>query len=139
MPGGYIEQVEIDWVPRWESADIPEGSALLEWSQKFLGGMDDFQRSARLYSPRVRRLIEAAGYIDFEETIVRCCVSPWCNGSRERLVANWLNVCLIDGIEAMSLAPLVEKCGMTVCQIKELQARLKQECCNSHFKAYFNM
>lgn len=90
--------------------------------------MGRFQRSARISSPEVQRIVEAAGYVNFEETILRCCVSPWCDGTRGRLVANWFNVCLIEGIEAMSLAPLVEKFHVTRCQIKELQLR-----------AYFNM
>ena len=138
-PGGYIEQVEIDWVPRWESAGIPESSALLEWSQKFLEGMDHFQRSARILSPKVQCMVEAAGYVDFEETIIRCCVSPWCNDPGEKLVANWFNLCLTEGIEAMSLVPLVEKCCMTVCEIKNLQARVKRESCNLQLRAYFHM
>lgn len=86
-PGGYIEQVEIDWVPQCEGADVPENSALLEWSQKFLGGMDKFQRSARVSSPKV--LVEAAGFVDFKETIIRCCVNPWCDDPHDRLVADW--------------------------------------------------
>ncbi|TQV90234.1 methyl transferase [Cordyceps javanica] len=138
-PGGFIEQVEIDWVPRWESANIPESSALLEWSQKFLEGMDHFQRSARVLSRKVQRMLEAAGYVGFEETIIRCCVSPWSNDTRERLVAKWFNLCLTEGIEAMSLAPLVEKCCMTICEIKKLQARVKRESCNLQLHAYFNM
>lgn len=37
----------------------------------------------------------------------------------------------------MSLVPLVEKCGMTVCEIKNLQARVKQESYNLQLRAYF--
>lgn len=101
--------------------------------------MDDFQRSARISSPKAQRMVEAAGYVDFKETKIRCCVSPWCDDTRARLVANWFNVCLIEGIEAMSLAPLVEKCRMNAYQIKELQARVKRESCNLQLHAYFNM
>ncbi|KAJ3499543.1 hypothetical protein NLG97_g248 [Lecanicillium saksenae] len=138
-PGGHLEQVEIEWVPRWEGATMPECSALLEWSQKFLSGMDEFHRSARLSGPNVRRMVETAGYVDFKETIIRCCVSPWCHGQGETLVANWFNICFTEGIEAMSLVPLMEKCYMTLCQVKALQARVKRESCNLKFHAYFNM
>lgn len=118
---------------------MPECSALLEWSQRFLDGMDEFHRSARISGQNVQRMVEAAGYVDFEETIIRCCVSPWCRSEEEKLVANWFNICFIEGIEAMSLAPLVEKCCMTLCQVEALQARVKRESCNLEFRAYFNM
>lgn len=126
-------------MPRWESADIPESSALLEWSKKFLEGMDYFQRSARILSEEVQRMVEAAGYADFEETKIRCYVSPWCDDTHERLVARWFNICLTEGIEAMSLVPLVEKCDMSVYQIRDLQTRVKRESCNLQLRAYFNM
>ncbi len=44
-PGGYFEQVEIDWIPGWEGTDIPAQSSLLQWAEQFLQGMDGFQRS----------------------------------------------------------------------------------------------
>lgn len=101
--------------------------------------MDDFQRSARVSSPAVQRLIEDAGYIDFQETIIRCCVNPWCDDPAERLAANWFNICLTESIEALGLAPLVEKCAMSIPQFQILQARVKKEICNIGFRAYFNL
>ncbi len=87
----------------------------------------------------MQRMIEAAGYTGFQETILRCCVSPWCDGSHEKLVAKWFNVGLIEAMEAMGMAPLVEKLGMDISQVKALHERIKSESCNLRFHAYFNM
>ncbi|KAJ2980233.1 hypothetical protein NQ176_g2761 [Zarea fungicola] len=135
---GIIQQVEIDWVPLWENT-APESSALREWSRLFLKGMDGFQRSVRVSSSNVRRMMETAGYVEFDETIIRCCVSPWCDDPHEKLVAKWFNVGLTEAIEAMSLAPLVENLGMDVSQVKELCERLRSEICKLRYHAYFNM
>ncbi len=136
---GVIQQVEIDWVPRWVNTAVPDNSALLKWSQLFLIGMDRFQRSARVSSSQVQHMMEAAGYIEFDETIIRCCVSPWCDDPHEKLVARWFNAGLTEAVEAMSLAPLVEKLDMDVSQVKDLCERLRSEICTLRYQAYFNM
>ncbi|KAM3563268.1 hypothetical protein ARSEF4850_002425 [Beauveria asiatica] len=136
---GVIHQVEIDWVPQWENTAAPSNSALLQWSQLFLKGMDGFQRSARVSSYKVRHMMEAAGYIEFDETIIRCCASPWCDDAHEKLVAKWFNIGLTEAVEAMSLAPLVEKLGMDVSEVKDLCERLRNEICTLRYHAYFNM
>lgn len=136
---GVIQQVEIDWVPRWENTAVPSNSALLEWSQLFLTGMDGFQRSARVSSSQVRRMMEAAGYVQFDEIVIRCCVSPWCADPHEKIVARWFNAGLTEAIEAMSLVPLVEKLGMHVSQVEDLCERLQSEICMLRYHAYFNM
>ncbi|KAF4471554.1 methyl transferase [Fusarium albosuccineum] len=47
-PGfGYVEQVEIDWTPRWDDDDKkPADSQFQHWAELFLAGMDNFNRSA---------------------------------------------------------------------------------------------
>lgn len=74
----------------------------------FLKGMDLFQRGARTCSSEVQRMMEAVGYIDFDETVIRCCVSPWCEDEDEKRVARWFNICLIDSIEAMVIVSRAE-------------------------------
>ncbi|TQW09882.1 methyl transferase [Cordyceps javanica] len=135
-PGGYIEQVEMNWLPSWEGTDIPAHSSFLEWAQKFLQGMDGFQRSARVSTGNVRAMMEAAGYVNFEERTIRCYVNPWCSDPGEKRVAQWFNLCLIDGVQAMSLAPMVENLGMSIEQVNELREAVKSECCKLRYHAY---
>lgn len=135
-PGGYIEQVEINWLPSWEGSDIPARSSFLEWAQKFLQGMDGFQRSARVDARNAKAMMEAAGYVNFEERTIRCYVNPWCDDPNEKRVAQWFNLCLIDGVQAMSLAPMVENLGMSIEQVTELRDAVKAECCKLRYHAY---
>ncbi|KAJ4161582.1 uncharacterized protein LMH87_007613 [Akanthomyces muscarius] len=46
---------------------------------------------------------------------------------------------VVSALEAMSLAPLVEKLGMDVSQVKDLCARLRSEICTLRYHAYLNM
>ncbi|KAJ6787956.1 hypothetical protein PWT90_09357 [Aphanocladium album] len=138
-PGGYIEQVEIDWIPSWEGTDLPEHSSFLEWAQKFLRGMDAFQRSARVHTATVKGMMQAAGFVEFEERTIRCYVNPWCEDAHDKVVAQWFNLCLIDGVQAMSLAPMIENLGMSIDQVNELQNAVKSECCKLRYHAYCTM
>ncbi|KAK8150838.1 hypothetical protein G3M48_005933 [Beauveria asiatica] len=135
-PGGYIEQVEINWLPAWHGSDIPNDSSLMEWAQKYLQGMDGFHRSARVDTLKVKAMMEAAGYVNFEERLIRCYVNPWSPNAEERRAARWFNLCLIDGVQAMSLAPMIENLGMTIEQVNELQYKVKKECCTLLYQAY---
>ncbi len=98
--------------------------------------MDGFQRSARVDATNVKAMMEAAGYIDFEERTIRCYVNPWCDDPNEKRVAQWFNLCLIDGVQAMSLAPMIENLGMSIEQVNKLRDAVKSECCKLRYHAY---
>lgn len=84
-------------------------------------------------------MMEAAGFVDFREDYIRCYVNPWCANPLEKLIAQWFNLCLIDGVQAMSLAPMVENLGMSVEEVNELRDAVKSECCKLRYHAYCSM
>ncbi|KAK2592161.1 hypothetical protein QQS21_010143 [Conoideocrella luteorostrata] len=138
-PGhGYIEHLEIDWVPRWEG-NIPPKSALNEWSRLFLQGLDRFDRNARTDVGEVRKAFDKAGFVDFKEETIRCCVSPWTSDRHERDLARWFNFGFCNGIEAMSLMPMIEGLQMTKEEVQELCGRVKSEICHLKNHAFVTL
>ncbi|RDA88826.1 hypothetical protein CP532_5444 [Ophiocordyceps camponoti-leonardi (nom. inval.)] len=137
-PGtGSLEQVEIDWHPRWEaSGDLPENSAFNEWSEAFLKSLDLLNRSARVSPHRTRHLMEQAGFCDFREQTVRCYVNPWSPDLWEQETARWFNLGLKHCLEAMSLMPMVERLGMTVDEVNDLCGRVKEENLKLRYHGY---
>ena len=134
-PGrGMLEQVEIDWSPRWDG-DMPPGSALQEWSEIFLEGMDRLGRSARAWSETSQMMLGAQLKVDFKS--VKCYLNPWSSQSNERQVAQWLNLGFCAGIEGMSLVPMIETMGMTAEQVHELCKRVEEELRIMRYHPYF--
>ncbi|QPG96082.1 hypothetical protein C2857_003113 [Epichloe festucae Fl1] len=139
-PGsGYIEHIEIDWVPRWDGNDVPPESSLHEWSQLLLRGLDRFNRNARIDMGEVRITLDKAGFVDFREETIRCYVNPWSSERREREIARWFNLGLSQCLEAMSLMPMIEGLSMTKEQVKELCDRAKKEICILRYHAYMTL
>ncbi|KFG83694.1 methyltransferase LaeA [Metarhizium anisopliae] len=139
-PGsGYVEHVEIDWVPRWDKYTMPQASALKEWSDRFLGALDRFNRSARVDSTAVHRTIEGAGFTNFREEIIRCYVNPWMSDPHEQDVANWFNIAFSRGVDAMSFVPMIEGLGMSQSKVQDLCTRVKKEICVLAHHAYFDI
>ncbi|KAM4058498.1 methyltransferase [Hirsutella rhossiliensis] len=137
-PGtGVLEHVEIDWVPRWESSgDFPENSAFKEWSDAYHKALDLFNRSARVSTQQTRLMIEQAGFCDFREQTVRCYVNPWSSDTWEKDTARWFNLGMKHGLEAISLMPMVERLGMTVEEVNDLCARVKEENTKLRYHGY---
>lgn len=98
-----------------------------------------FDRSARINTERVKRQMEAAGFVDFTEKTIRCYVNPWGEDKEQNLAAQWFNLSLIEGVQAMSLAPMIENLGMGIDEINALQNDVKAECCKLRYHAYCTM
>ncbi|OTA00376.1 hypothetical protein A9Z42_0081400 [Trichoderma parareesei] len=136
-PGvGYVEQLEIDWMPRWENDDLPIHSALREWAQLFQRAMHRYHRSVTVSGEATRRRMEAAGFTDFSETTIRCYVNPWSPDRHQRECARWFNLAFSLGLEAMSMMPMIDKLGMTKEDIVDLCSRAKKEMCILRYRAY---
>lgn len=84
-------------------------------------------------------MMESVGFTDFKEQRIRCYVNPWSDNDYEKDVAQWFNLGFIDGLEAMSLVPLVEKLGRTREEVTALAERVKIECCKLRYHAYCTM
>ncbi|KAH7114508.1 hypothetical protein B0J13DRAFT_630835 [Dactylonectria estremocensis] len=71
-PGiGYMEQVEIDWVPRCDDGTLPTDSALDEWTSKLLKSLDRHGRSMRVDPDETRRQLALAGFTDIDEAVIK--------------------------------------------------------------------
>jgi len=140
-PGtGCLEQVEIDWLPRWdENSEVPPDSALQKWADRLLAALDRCERSAGIMQRETRQMIEQAGFVDFEERTIRCYVNPWSPDLKEQEAAKWFNLSLRQSLEAMALMPMIERLGMTAEQVRELCDRAVEENTKLRYHGYCTM
>ncbi|KHN96734.1 methyltransferase LaeA [Metarhizium album ARSEF 1941] len=136
---GYVEHVEIDWVARWEGNDIPRQSAVNEWSDLLLRSLERFDRDARIDSAAIRRTIEGAGFVDFEEVTIPCYMTPWMENEQAQDTARWFNVSFCQGLVAMSLRPMIEGLGKEDRFVHDLCRRVHEEVCQLRHHVYFTM
>lgn len=134
-----MEHVEIDWTPRWDDKERPSQSAFQEWTELFYDGMDQFNRRARVLPHETRQMIEAAGFTDIKEEVIKASVSPWSEDRADRTFARWFNLGLSHSLEALSLMPLIEKQGMKFEDVRELCEKVKKEICVLGYHTYCNM
>ncbi|KAF4946591.1 hypothetical protein FSARC_14164 [Fusarium sarcochroum] len=140
IPGhGYIEQVEIDWIPRREGNSKPEYSSFPEWSERFLSSMDKLNRSARVAPENIQWLMRTAGFTDIKQKIIPVSLSPWSSVPHERSVARWFNAVLSRSLESLSMLPLIKKQGDTREEVHELCDKVKREICVLSNHGYCNI
>ncbi|CAH0029510.1 unnamed protein product [Clonostachys rhizophaga] len=141
VPGsGYIEQTEIDWDPQWdESGDIPSPSSLKEWADRFLAGLDRSKRSGRVDPAHRRRMLEDAGFTEIEVKTTRLYASPWSRDERANDIARWFNMSFINGIEGMSLTPMIDYGDMRIEEVRNLCHRVDREMAHLQYHGYMTL
>lgn len=112
-----MEQVEIDWVPRYEDERVPYKSALLDWTDKFLCAMDLHGRSMRVEPKRTRKQLEAAGFTDIHESSIKVGFSPWSDDPKERLLALYFRSGFNRALKALSYGPMNIYLSMSIKEI----------------------
>ncbi|KAI8648832.1 hypothetical protein NCS56_01499100 [Fusarium sp. Ph1] len=136
-PGtGYMEQVEIDWVPQCDDGSLPPDSALSQWAETLLDAMDRYGRPMRVQPEDTRRQLALAGFVDISETVIRTCYNPWPEDPNEKEAARWFNVGLSNGLTTLSCAAMVRMLGMSKEEVEGLCARVKREICMRTYHAY---
>ncbi|KAH6900297.1 methyl transferase [Thelonectria olida] len=139
-PGiGHLEQVEIDWTPRWDDDERPAKSVYQEWVDLYLNGMDQFNRTARVNPEKTRQMLEAAGFTDIKEQVRKVYLCPWTYDRDERELARWFNLGASHSLEAFTLIPLIDKLGMKFEDVRELCAAAKDEICKLRYHTYCNV
>ncbi|RAR02792.1 s-adenosyl-l-methionine-dependent methyltransferase [Stemphylium lycopersici] len=139
-PGtGWIEHIEIDMEPRCDDYTLPPDSMLRKW----YGWLADAtQRVSRpiAYEHRTRQLLQAAGFIDIQETVIRVPYNTWPNDPHQKDIGRWYNLGLTEGLEALTFAPLTRVYQWDLnAHVRPIVESVRRELCNRKIHAYNNM
>jgi hypothetical protein len=139
-PGlGYIEHVELDWRPNWDDTEMPFNSALKEWTDFFITGMEKFGRSVKVEPEETRHLMEQAGFTDFRQEVIKVYYNPWSRDRQERETGRWFNLGFCLGLEALSLMPMTDKLNEDPENVRALCEKVKEEVCTLRWHPYCKM
>ena len=117
----------------------PEPSIARLWVDELLGAMDDHGRSMRVNSLETRRQLEAVGFVDVQEEIIKIPYSGWPLALEDRNIGRWFNLGVTVGLMALTLAPLTRMRDKTKDEVKRLVDDVKKEICNRDYHLYCHM
>ncbi|CAI6339500.1 unnamed protein product [Periconia digitata] len=139
-PGsGWIEHVEIDLQPRCDDHTLSPESQVTKW-YNYLA--DATARGGRpiAYEHNTRQLLQAAGFIDIQETIIRAPFNSWPNDPHQKEIGRWYNLGLTEGLEALSFAPFTRVNRWDLNEhVKPLVETVRREVCNRKIHGYNNI
>ena len=133
---GYLEQVEIDLEPRCDDGEVPD------IMKKWYGWLNDATtRGSKSiqYVHQTTQLLQAQGFVDIKETVIRLPFNTWPQDRHEKSVGRWYNLGLCEGLEAISLGPFTRVFQWPAADVRRLCEEMKQSICNRNFHVYNNL
>ncbi|KAK3393755.1 S-adenosyl-L-methionine-dependent methyltransferase [Podospora didyma] len=113
---GYVEQLEIDYIPRSDDGSLKQDSCVL-------------------YGLTKQRLADA-GFVDIKEEIIDIALNGWPGDYHGMELGRWFNLGLTQGLEALSLAPLCRGHNKSSAEVIALVDRVKEEIRSRRLHAY---
>nr|BAP58881.1 methyltransferase [Alternaria alternata] len=139
-PGtGWIEHIEIDMEPRCDDHTLPPDSMLTKWYGWLADATHRVSRPIA-YEHRTRQLLQQAGFIDIQETVIRVPYNTWPNDPHQKDIGRWYNLGLTEGLEALTIAPLTRVYQWDLnAHVRPVLESVRREICNRKIHAYNNI
>jgi 2-polyprenyl-3-methyl-5-hydroxy-6-metoxy-1,4-benzoquinol methylase len=139
-PGtGWIEHIEIDMEPRCDDHTLPPDSMLTKWYGWLADATHRVSRPIA-YEHRTRQLLQQAGFIDIQETVIRVPYNTWPNDPHQKDIGRWYNLGLTEGLEALTFAPLTRVYQWDLnAHVRPVLEGVRREICNRKIHAYNNI
>ncbi|KAI0392790.1 methyltransferase LaeA [Xylariaceae sp. FL0594] len=137
-PGtGIMEQVEIDFRPRTDDGDPLwlRNSKLMEWSHTLHQAYSVAGKNLEM-NPKTRDMLEAIGFVDVEHKQIRIPFNPWPAEESEKEIARWFNLGLTQGLDAISMCPMVEKMFIPEEAVGALLMDVRRDICKREMRTY---
>ncbi|TKA78622.1 Secondary metabolism regulator LAE1 [Cryomyces minteri] len=138
-PGyGSIEQVEIDLQPRCDDGSLPIDSPVRQWYSHLA---DATERCGKpiAYQHNTRQMLEAAGFIDIREQVIRAPYNGWPADPHQKEIGRWYNLGLTEGLEGLSMAPFTRIFRWPADTVTRWMQDIKATVCTRRIHAYNNM
>lgn len=141
-PGvGHIEQVEIDWKPRCDDGTLPQ-YPIVEWYEYLADATQRAQRPIA-YQTDTRQMLEAAGFIDIRETVIRAPYNCWPVDKHQRKIGSWFLGAMAEnyfrGLESLSMAPFTRIYKWPISEVKSFITSVEKMMAKKEVHGYNNM
>jgi hypothetical protein len=112
---------------------------LVQWYNYLKEATDRVQKPIE-YQHTTRQMLEAQGFTDIQESIIRAPLNGWPSDPHQKHIGRWYNLGLTDGLEALSLAPFTRLNRWSANDhVRPLIKEVKKEISQNKIHAYNNM
>jgi trans-aconitate methyltransferase len=134
-PGGWFEQVEIDFTPRSEDRHLNDTS-MHQWYQYMHQAFEKSWRPIAHSSSETMKTLEKQGFVNIDHQIVGLPMNTWHNDEHEKQIGRWYNLAISESVEALSLAPFCRVLGFSPGRVRQLAAKVRTEANAKTLRAY---
>ncbi|KAK7715750.1 hypothetical protein SLS57_006755 [Botryosphaeria dothidea] len=137
-PGGYVEfQEKHPWIISDDNTLAPD-SPLVRWSEHFFSAGDKFGKPPA--SPRhLKTWMEAAGFVDVEEHVLKLPIGPWPKEQRLKQVGAFERVNMDEGIEGLTLMLFTRALGWSKDEVEVFLAQIRKEVKRKDVHSYYHL
>ena len=132
-----MEQVEVDLQPRCDDGTLLDGP-LKQWYECVKDATHRISRPIE-YQHNTRQMLQGAGFIDINETVIRAPYNSWPADPHQKEIGRWYNLGLTEGLEALSLAPLMRVYGWPKHSVTSIVDDAKKQVVSKKQHGYNNM
>lgn len=134
-PGGWLEQVEIDFEPRCNDDTLRPDAMMRRWYNDLKGATAVVNRHIA-YKPQNVGELKAQGFLEVTDESFRLPMNTWPANRELKENGRWHNLFLTLGLEAMSLAPFTRYYKWPVEHVKRYCEDVSAEISNKEIHAY---
>ena len=91
------------------------------------------------YNHHTREMLERAGFVEIQEQVYRAPFNTWPRDTQLKAIGRRYCACLLEWIEALSMAPLTTTFGWTPAHVQRILTAVGQMILNRRVHAYHNM
>jgi hypothetical protein len=84
-------------------------------------------------------MLERLGFVEIREQVIQVPLNPWHKDPHMKEIGRWYNLGLTQGLEALTLAPMMRVLEWPRPEVDKLIMDAKREICTKRIHAYNNM
>ena len=135
-PGGWIEIQEMHHYPHCNDDSIPPAYALRTWLENIRLGIGklgiDLSVATRNFSN-----LRNAGFINVQERVFKVPIGTWPKNKTLQMIGLYLRTVISDGLQAISLGPLVRGLGWSPEKVELLLVEVRKSLGDGTVHSYF--
>ncbi|KAH6713325.1 S-adenosyl-L-methionine-dependent methyltransferase [Leptodontidium sp. MPI-SDFR-AT-0119] len=134
-PGGWVEFQELHYYPHCDDESLDRPYAVREWLEYVRDGVANFGSDLNGVT-KLREKMEAAGFINIEEQVLRCPVGIWPKNRTLKLAGLYWRTAISDGLMSVAKRPMEKGLGWSVAEIEVFLVGVRKALHDSSFHAY---
>jgi hypothetical protein len=134
-PGGWVEFQELHYYPHCDDDSMDRPYAVRNWLEHVRDGVAHLGSDLNGVT-KLRGQMEAAGFTNIEEDILRCPIGLWPKNKTLKLAGLYWRTAISDGLMNVSKRPMERGLGWSTTEIELYLVGVRKALHDSSFHSY---